>query len=364
MPNTFLIDGKRIGPGEPVYLVAEMSANHAQSFDKAMQIIYAAKVCGADAVKLQTFTPDTITLDCHSEHFRISNGSPWNGRILYDLYQEAQTPWSWHKRLKEYANGLGLTLFSSPFDPDAVQFLEDLGMPVYKIASFEITDLYLLESIAQTGKPIILSTGMASLAEIREAVDVIKKHNRNSLALLKCTSAYPATPEEMNLRTIPDLQTTFDLPVGLSDHSLGIAVPIAAVALGACIIEKHLTLSRQAESPDNCFSLEPHEFKAMVAAVRTAEKALGEVSYSPTIQEAKNLVFRRSIHAIRDIRIGEPLSVENVRSIRPEGGLHPRHLQNIIGKRAVVDIPRGTPLQWTHLTSNDKKKKICVDSTP
>lgn len=348
-----IINGRRIGPGCPTYIIAEMSANHQQDFDQAVKILEAAKEAGADAIKLQTYTPDTLTIDCDTAYFRIS-GTLWNGRTLYDLYGEAYTPWEWQPKLKEIATQLGLELFSTPFDDTAVDFLERLNVPAYKVASFENGDISLLRRIAQTGKPIILSTGMATLAEIDEAVRTITEGsletpNPYPLALLKCTSAYPARPEEMHLRTIPHLAAAFGVPVGLSDHTLGIAAPVAAVALGACIIEKHLTLSRALAGPDSAFSLEPHEFRAMVAAVRSAEKALGAVHYGVSAQEAGSRVFRRSLFVVQDVQAGEPLTACNVRSIRPGYGLHPRHLEEVLGRRASQDIPRGTPLSWSHL---------------
>lgn len=340
------IGNRRIGPGEPMYIVAEMSANHNQNFEQAVKILEAAKDAGADAVKLQTYTPDTMTIDCDNEYFRIGKGTIWEGRILYDLYGEAYTPWEWQPKLKEIASDLGLDLFSTPFDPTAVDFLEEMEVPAYKVASFEIVDLPLLRRIAQTGKPIIMSTGMATLAEIDEAVRTIREAGGSQLALLKCTSAYPAPPEEMNLRTIPHMAEAFHVPVGLSDHTLGIAVPVAAVVLGACIVEKHLTISRQISGPDSAFSLEPHEFKAMVEAIRTVEKALGKVQYEVGEREAASRVFRRSLFVVQDVKAGEIFTNENVRSIRPGYGLHPRELPKVLGRRAARDIRRGTPLSW------------------
>ena len=263
MTSFIEINARRIGPGYPTYIVAEMSANHNQNFEQAIKIVEAAKEAGADAIKVQTYTPDTITIDCDNEYFRVK-GTLWDGRTLYDLYGEAYTPWDWQPKLKEIANGLGLDLFSSPFDATAVNFLEDMGVPVYKVASFENVDIPLLRKIAATGKPVIMSTGMATLAEIDEAVETLRVPAIEQLALLKCTSAYPSPPEEMNLRTIPHLAEAFGVPVGLSDHTLGVAVPVAAVAFGACIVEKHFALSRAVPGPDSAFSLEPHEFKAMV----------------------------------------------------------------------------------------------------
>ena len=339
------LNGRRIGPGYPTYIVSEMSANHNQDFDQAVKIIEAAKEAGADAIKLQTYTPDTLTIDCNNEYFQIK-GTLWGGRKLYELYNEAYMPWDWQPRLKEIANEMGLDLFSTAYDETAVDFLEAMNVPAYKVASFENVDLPLLRRIAQTGKPIIMSTGMATLAEIDEAVRTIREAGGSQLALLKCTSAYPAPPEEMNLRTIPHLAEAFNVPVGLSDHTLDIAVPVAAVVLGACVIEKHFTLSRDISGPDSAFSLEPHEFKAMVEAMHTAEKALGKVHYGVGEREAASRVFRRSLFIVKDMKAGEMFTEENVRSIRPGYGLHTRYLGEVLGRRAARDIERGTPLDW------------------
>lgn len=345
MPPSIEINARRIGPGFPVYIVAEMSANHNQNFEQAIRIIEAAKEAGADAIKIQTYTPDTITIDCDNEYFRIK-GTIWDGRTLYDLYGEAYTPWDWQPRLLEVANSVGIDLFSSPFDATAVDFLEDMHVPAYKVASFENVDIPLLRRIAATGKPVIMSTGMASLAEIDEAVQTLRVAGAKQLALLKCTSAYPSPAEAMNLRTIPHLAEAFDVPVGLSDHTLAAAVPVTAVALGACIVEKHFALSRATAGPDSAFSLEPHEFKAMVDAVRTAEKAIGTVHYAVNEREAASRAFRRSLFVVQDMRAGDAFSEENVRSIRPAYGLHTRHLSEVLGQTAKQDIKRGTPLEW------------------
>lgn len=334
----------KIGSGQPPYIVAEMSANHNQDFNQAVQLIKAAKEAGADAIKLQTYTPDTITIDCNNEYFSIGKGTIWEGKNLYDLYKEAYTPWEWQPKLKEIANDFGMGLFSSPFDKTAVDFLEKMNIPAYKIASFELVDIPLIQYVAKTGKPMIMSTGMATLTEIDEAVTTARKGGCKEIALLKCTSAYPADPAEMNLRTIPHMAEAFDVPVGLSDHTLGIAVPVAAIALGACIVEKHFTLSRSIPGPDSAFSLEPHEFKAMVDAIRTTENALGKVSYEATEHEATSRVFRRSLFIVRDMKAGDEFTEENVRSIRPGNGLHTKYLQNVSGRRANQNIKRGTPL--------------------
>lgn len=345
MKENVRINGRKVGTGQPVYIIAEMSNNHHQNFEEAVKIVEAAKEAGADAVKLQTYTADTITISCDNDYFRIK-GTPWDGHTLQELYKEAHMPWEWHVELKKVAERLGLDLFSSPFDKTAVDFLETMDVPAYKVASFEIVDIPLLQKIAKTGKPIIMSTGMATLAEIQEAVQAIRKAGGHQIALLKCTSAYPALPEDANLRTIPHLAQAFCLPAGLSDHTLGIAVPVASVALGACIIEKHLTLSRKISGPDSAFSLEPQEFKAMVNAVRVAEEAIGTIHYGISKQEKASHVFRRSLFVVKNMGAGERFSVENVRSIRPGYGLHTRHLKNIVGKSARKDIDRGTPLSW------------------
>lgn len=345
MSAEITIGRRRIGSGHPVYIVAEMSANHEHDYGKAVRIVQAAKEVGADAVKLQTYTPDTMTINCDNEHFRIK-GTLWDGKTLYDLYREAYTPWDWQPRLKAVAEGLGLDLFSTPFDETAVDFLEGMGAPAYKIASFENVDLPLLRKVAATGKPVIMSTGMATLDEIREAVQALRESGCRQMALLKCTSAYPAPPGAAHLRTIPDLARQFDVPVGLSDHTLSTAVAVASVAMGACIIEKHFTLSRAASGPDSAFSLEPDEFKAMVQAVRTAEQALGIVHYGVTEDEAKTRTFRRSLFVVEDVKAGERFTPQNVRAIRPGQGLHTRFLGEVIGQKARRDIPRGTPLSW------------------
>ena len=346
MRSVIEIGRRRVGAGEPIYIVAEMSANHNQDFDQAVELLKAAKEAGADAVKLQTYTPDTLTIRSDKEYFRIGKGTLWEGKTLYELYSEACMPWEWQPKLKKIADEIGIELFSTAYDPTAVDFLEEMGVPVHKVASFEIVDIPLIERMARTGKPLIISTGMATLGEIEEAVQAAQRAGATQIALLKCTSAYPAPPEEMNLRTIPHLAEAFGVPVGLSDHTLGIAVPVAAVALGACIVEKHFTLSRDVPGPDSAFSLEPHEFKAMVEAIRTAEKALGEVRYEVGEQEAKSRVFRRSLFVVKDVKAGEVFTEENVRSIRPGYGLPPKFLKEVLGRRAARDIKRGTPLEW------------------
>ena len=339
------IGGRRIGPNEPAYIIAEMSANHNQSYEQAEKILRAAHASGADAVKIQTYTADTLTIDSEGEPFQI-HGGLWDGQTLYRLYQEAYTPWEWQPRLKKLADELGIDLFSSPFDDSAVDFLEEMRVPAYKIASFELVDLELLRRVARTAKPVILSTGLATLGEIEEAVRTLREAGCEQLALLKCTSAYPAPPEESNLLTIPHLMATFDVAVGLSDHTLGIAVPVAAVAVGACIIEKHFTISRELKGPDSAFSLEPQEWREMVNNVRVAEAALGRVNYTPTERERANRGFRRSLFVVKDIAAGDAFTPENVRSIRPGNGLAPRFLSDVLGRRAARDVRRGTPLDW------------------
>lgn len=346
MPPFIEINGRAIGLGQPVYMIAELSANHGQDFAQAVALVRAAKACGADAVKLQTYTAETLTIDCDKPFFRIQ-GTLWDGRKLFDLYREAFTPWEWQPKLKAIANDLGMDLFSTPFDASSVEFLERMNVPAHKIASFEANDIELLRTIAITNKPVIASTGMATLAEIDELVQTIRAAGSGQLALLKCTSAYPAPADEMNLRTIPHLAQAFNVPVGLSDHTLGIVAPIAAVSLGACIIEKHFTLSRANGGPDSVFSLEPAEFKSMVDGVRLAEKALGTIHYGLNPLEEKSRLFRRSLFVVEDVAAGEPFTLVNVRSIRPGHGLHPRHLDEVLGRRATRDICRGTPLEWS-----------------
>lgn len=348
MSHEMTIGARRIGQGRPAYIIAEMSANHGQSYERAEAIVRAAAEAGADAVKLQTYTADTLTIACDAEPFRIK-GTLWEGRTLHDLYGEAYTPWEWQPRLAAVARELDMHLFSTPFDATAVEFLEKMDVPAHKVASFEIVDLPLLRCIAATGKPVVMSTGMASLAEIDEAVRTLREGGCPQLALLKCTSAYPAPPESMHLRTIPHLAEAFGVPAGLSDHTLGTAVPVAAVALGACIIEKHFTLSRGDGGPDAAFSLEPDEFREMVHAVRTAETALGRVTYAVSDKERQSRVFRRSLFVVRDMRAGETFTSENVRSIRPGYGLHTRYYDDVLGRRAARDISRGEPLSWTHI---------------
>jgi N-acetylneuraminate synthase len=340
------INNRKIGPGEPAYIVAEMSGNHNQKFEIAVQILKSAKKAGANAIKLQTYTPDTLTIDCDNEYFRIGKGTIWEGRKLYDLYGDAYTPWEWQPKLKKIADEIGIDFFSTPFDFKSIEFLEELKVPAYKIASFEIIDLDLIRRVAKTGKPIIISTGMANISEIYEAVSTAREAGANEIALLRCNSAYPSPPEEMNLRTIPHMAEAFGVVVGLSDHTLGIAVPVAAVSIGASIIEKHITLSREIPGPDSAFSLEPHEFQTMVEAIRNVEKAMGSVSYGVGEKEAKSLIFRRSLFVVKDMKAGDVFTEENVRAIRPGYGLPPKYLKDILGMKAARDIKRGTPFHW------------------
>ncbi len=346
------ISGRTIGMGQPCYIIAELSANHGQSLEKAKSLVRAAAEAGADAIKLQTYRADTITIDCDAPPFQVGKGSAWEGRRLYDLYEEAHTPWEWHRDLFEEAAAVGLHCFSSPFDSTAITLLEELDTPAYKIASFEIVDHDLIRRCAKTGKPVIISTGMASREEVSEAVEVARAAGCQELALLRCVSSYPAPPEEMNLATIQDLWDSFACPVGLSDHTLGTAIPVAAATLGATIIEKHLTFRRADGGPDSHFSLEPEEFAEMVKAVHDATASIGQVSYEITEAQTSSRSFRRSLFAVKDIAQGEILTEENIRSIRPGDGLPPKHLPEILGKTAKTAIPFGTPLTWEHLESS------------
>lgn len=340
------IGSRSIGPGHPCYMVAELSANHGHDFDQAVRTIHAMKEAGADAVKIQTYTPDTMTIACDAPPFIVGGGTLWDGRTLHDLYKDAYTPWEWQPELQKVAQELGLDFFSTPFDATAVDFLEAMNVPVHKIASFELVDIPLLKKVAATGKPVIMSTGMSTLAEIEEAVATLRAANSGPMILLKCTSAYPAPPSEMNLRTMVDMGQRFGVPVGLSDHTLDNNSSIAAVALGACVIEKHFVLSRSLPGPDSPFSLEPQEFRAMVDAVRTVEQAMGTVRYEAASREKSSMVFRRSLFVVEDVAEGEPFTTRNVRVIRPGFGMHSRHYEEIQGRVAATAIKRGTPLDW------------------
>jgi len=344
--KTIKIADRKIGEKEPTFIVAELSANHLQKYDLAVKTIEAAADAGADAIKLQTYTPDTMTINCDSEYFRIKQGTIWDGKTFYELYKEAYTPWEWHPKLKKVAEDLGLIFFSTPFDKTAVDFLEKLDIPAYKIASFEITDIPLIEYVASKGKPVIISTGIATLCDIEEAINACKRMGNAQIVLLKCTSAYPAPLEEINLKTIPNMADTFDGVVGLSDHTLGFHVAIAAVALGAKIVEKHIILDRKLGGPDAAFSMEPEEFRNMVKSIRDIEKALGKVSYDLSDRIKRSREFARSLFVVEDVKAGEIFTEKKVRSIRPGHGLHPKYLKDVIGKRARRNIPKGTPLYW------------------
>jgi N-acetylneuraminate synthase len=341
------IAGFPIGAGHRPFVIAEMSGNHNRSLDRALAIVDAAADAGAHGIKLQTYTADTLTIDVHGRHFTISDEeSLWKGRNLYDLYKEAYTPWEWHAPIMERARARGLIAFSSPFDETAVDFLETLDVPAYKIASFENVHLPLIRKAAATGKPLIISTGMATVVELDDAVGAARAAGCHDLVLLKCTSTYPATPENTNLLTIPDLRARYKCEIGLSDHTMGVGVAIAAVALGATVVEKHFTLARAGGGVDSAFSLEPEELKQLVIETGRAAAAMGQVSYGPTEAERKSLVFRRSLFVVRDIEAGEVLTVDSVRIIRPGTGLPPKELDNVVGRRARVRIARGTPLSW------------------
>ncbi len=329
-----------------IYVIAELSANHNGSLEAALELVRLAAETGADAVKLQTYTADTLTIDCDNEYFRIGGGTLWDGTTLHQLYRQAFTPWDWHEQLFAEARKYGLDCFSTPFDETAVDFLEQFDPPYTKVASFELNHLPLLQKIGSTGRRVILSTGMATYDEIAESIGVLRAAGCPEISLLKCTSSYPAPAEEANLARIPQMAEAFGVVAGLSDHTMGIEVPVAAVALGARIIEKHLCRSRTEPGPDSAFSLEPAEFKQMVTAVRTAAAAVGTVTYEPTANEQKSLAFRRSLFITQDIPAGGVLTTENVRVIRPGQGLHPRHLDEVLGKIAVRDLARGTPVAW------------------
>lgn len=345
MSRDLKLNDRTIGDDHPTYIIAEMSANHASSKERAKKIIHAAKEAGADCVKIQTYTPDTMTIDSDKPPFKVKSGE-WDGENLYELYKKGYTPWEWQEELKEEAENIGLDFFSTPYEKTAVDFLEQIDIDFYKVASFEVTHIPFLKYLASKDKPIIMSTGLASLGEIEEAVKAIRSQGNNKLALLKCSSAYPAIPEDMNLKNIEHLAETFDVPIGLSDHTLGSVSAIAGVAMGASIVEKHLCLSREIDSPDSSFSMEPDEFKQMVQDIRKAEKAVDDIDYELSKREEDSRVFRRSIFVINNIKAGEKFTEENVRVIRPEKGLKPKYFPKIIGKKAAKDIERGTPLSW------------------
>ena len=339
------VGNRKIGKNQPVFIVAEISANHGQNFKRAVTLIKKAKECGVDSVKFQIYTPDIMTLDIKSKYFRLNN--PYRKeKYLYQVYEKAYTPWHWFKKLKKICDDEGIVFFASAFDRTAVDLLEEIEVPIHKIASLELIDLPLIEYMAKTKKPLILSTGMATVSEIEEAVNTARSAGTKDIILLKCVSSYPANPEEMNLRTIPHMKELFYCPVGLSDHTLGMGVSIAAVSLGAQVIEKHLTLSRDIKTPDSFFSVEPQELKELVENVRIAEKSLGKVHYGVTNEEKRTELFRRSLFVVQDIKAGEIFIEENIRSIRPGYGLPTKYLRDVLGRRAVKDIKRGTPMAW------------------
>lgn len=349
MDKRIKIGSRYVGEGEKTYIVAEVSANHLQDFDRAKAIILAAKEAGADAVKLQTYTADTITLDCDNDYFQITQGTIWDGTTLHKLYQEAYTPWEWQPKLMKYANELGMECFSSPFDDTAVDFMQEMNMPAYKVASFEINDIPLIRKIARIGKPIIFATGVAYLEDMERALQVCKEEGNEQVIMLKCTSTYPSPYEDMNLKVIPNMAQVFDCLTGLSDHSMGSAVAVASVALGAKMVEKHLTLSRADGGPDAAFSMEPAEFKQMVDEIRIVEKALGRVTYELTDKQKKSREDSRSLFVVKDIKAGEAFTKENVRSIRPAFGMHTMYYEEILGQKAKMDIAKGTPLDWKYI---------------
>jgi pseudaminic acid synthase len=343
----FTIAGRPVGAGHPPFVIAEMSGNHNHSLDRALAIVDAAAASGAHALKIQTYTPDTMTLDLNEREFQITDpGSLWFGRSLYDLYGEASTPWDWHAPIMARARDNGLIAFSTPFDASSVDFLESLDVPCYKIASFENTDLPLIRRVAATGKPLIVSTGMASVAELDDTVRAAREAGCRDLVLLKCTSTYPATPVNTNLRTIPHLRDLFGCEVGLSDHTMGVGASVAAVALGATVLEKHFTLSRADGGVDSTFSMEQEEMAQLVVECRRAWEAMGEVSYGPMPAERASIQFRRSLYVVSALRSGDILTTDNVRAIRPGLGLPTKYLDQVLGKRVSRDVPRGTALSW------------------
>lgn len=348
MNKEIKIGSHTISENSPVYIVAEMSGNHNMDFDRAKKIIDAAVQAGADAIKIQTYTPDTITIDCDAEPFRTQKGL-WEGTTLYELYKTAYTPWEWQKELMEYANKAGIDFFSSPFDLTSVDFLEELKVPAYKVASFEINDIPFIRKIARTGKPVIISTGIAYLEDIDLAVRTCREEGNDNIILLKCISAYPAPYEQMNLRVIPNMSETFECLSGLSDHSLGTETAIASVALGARVIEKHLTLSRSDGGVDSAFSMEKEEFAQMVRQIRNVEKALGRATYELNELQIDSRTKSRSLFVVKDVRAGETFTPENIRSIRPAAGMHTKYYEDILGKKAKCNIKKGTPMDWKYV---------------
>ncbi|MEK7194232.1 MAG: pseudaminic acid synthase [Patescibacteria group bacterium] len=346
-PAELKIDKRKVGPGHPVFIIAEMSGNHGQSFNKAKKIVDAAARAGVDAIKLQTFKPDEHTLDCDNKYFQVKINKAWKGETLYSLYKKVYTPWEWQAKLKKYAESKGLICFSAPGHESAVDFLEKIKVPVYKVASFDIVDPALLKRIGRTKKPVIISRGLASVEDIKFAIKTLRSAGCPAVAVLHCISSYPAKLEQMNLLTVPDIVKRFGVVSGLSDHSLGLTASLTAVALGASIIEKHVILSRKDGGPDAEFSLEPREFKELVQSVREIEKVLGEVSYKVGKHEAQNIIFRRSLFVVENINKDEKFTKKNIRSIRPGYGLPPKELPKVLGKKATKDILRGTPLDHT-----------------
>lgn len=349
MNQSFKIGSRTVGADSPTFIVAELSGNHNQDFNRAIELVHAAKESGADAIKLQTYTADTITINCNSPLFTINEGTIWDGRTLYDLYKEAYTPWDWQPKIMEEAKKLGMECFSSPFDFTSVDFLEEMNVPAYKIASYEINDIPLIRKVAKLHKPIIFATGIAYPEDIRLALDVCKEEGNEDIFLLKCVSSYPTPYEEVNLNIIPTLAKTYGCLTGLSDHTMGTAVAVASIPLGAKMIEKHLTLKRADGGPDSAFSMEPEEFKKMVEDVRIVEKALGSSEYKLTKTQELEHGGSRSLFVVKDIKAGEILTPENIRSIRPGDGLHTKYYEEILGKAAVADLTKGTPLKWEHL---------------
>ena len=339
------IENKEIGPNQQTFIIAELSANHMNDFDIAVKTIEAMKKAGADAIKFQTYTPDTITLDCDNKYFQIKQGTIWDGQILYDLYEDAFMPWDWQPKLKKIAEDLGLIVFSSPFDKTSVDFLEEMDVPAYKIASYEITDIPLIKYVASKGKPIIISTGIASFEDIELAIKTCLDAGNDQIAILKCTSSYPSPFDEINLNVIPVLEEKFNVVVGLSDHTMGSEVAIAGVALGAKIVEKHFILDRNMDGPDSEFSMEPQEFKQMVDSIRNVEKALGNDNFELTEKMIINQDFSRSLFVVKDMKMGDVITEDNVRSIRPGFGLHPKYFAEILGKKVNTDLKRGIPFE-------------------
>lgn len=349
MEKKIKIGNRYLGEGEKTFIVAEVSANHLLDYDRAVAIIKAAKESGADAVKLQTYTPDTITLDCDNDYFQITQGTIWDGTTLHKLYETAYTPWEWQPKLLKLANELGMECFSSPFDDTAVDFMQEMDMPAYKIASFEINDIPLIRKVARIGKPVIFATGVAYLEDMERALQVCKEEGNEQVILLKCTSTYPSPYEDMNIKVIPNMSEIFDCMTGLSDHSMGTAVAVASVALGAKMVEKHLTLSRADGGPDAAFSMEPAEFKQMVDDIRIVEKALGKVTYELTDKQKRSREDSRSLFVVKDIKAGEVFTKENIRSVRPAFGMHTMYYDEVLGQEAKLDVARGTPMDWKYI---------------